>query len=280
MNALAQQVRLFLLAVQFFTRLPVTGRLANWVGFNPQLLRESAAYFPMVGVVVGIIAAGVFLATSALYGRQPMALLLASALSLVATLLLTGAFHEDGLADVADGLGGHVDAAKAMEIMKDSRVGAYGAIAVCVAMVVKVVAVAHLASWGVAHAAVILVLAHVLSRNAALWLIACLDHVGSGDASKSKPLADKIAPKALWIANLTTFCALVTVFIHLNATVLIVIAATSGLVAWRMAAWFKRRIGGFTGDCLGATQQVCEICIYLAASATLAVSASLAALAR
>ncbi len=264
------QIRLFLLAVQFFTRIPVTGRLADWVGFDSQMLRDSAAYFPLVGALVGVCAGAVFWAAAGLFGPGPIALILASALSLVASLLLTGAFHEDGLADVADGLGGFVSPEKALEIMKDSRVGTYGAVAICVAVLVKVLAVAQLANWGVVNAAIVIACAHVVSRNAALWLIAALSHVGDAGASKSKPLADKIAFKALFLANLTAFCALVTVFIRFDATFFIVVGAISALLAWRMGAWFQRRIGGFTGDCLGATQQVCEIGIYLAVCAAFA----------
>jgi adenosylcobinamide-GDP ribazoletransferase len=103
-----QFLRHYLLAIQFFTRIPVTGRLGDWVGFSPAMLRASAAHFPGVGWLVGGGVAG-FTALG---------------------VLMTGAFHEDGLADVADGLGGSQDRERALTIMKDSRVGAFGAIAV------------------------------------------------------------------------------------------------------------------------------------------------------
>src|SRR5690606_27354366 len=126
-------LRHFLLALQFFTRIPVTGRLAAWVGFSPQMLRASTAHFPGVGWVVGGCAAAVFVVARA--GLPGTAGALATALlSTVATVLLTGAFHEDGLADTADGLGGSAQRARALEIMKDSRIGAFGAITLVLAL--------------------------------------------------------------------------------------------------------------------------------------------------
>ena len=96
-------IRHYLLAVQFFTRIPVTGRLAEWVGFSPDMLRASAAHFPGIGVLIGGAAAAVFALLVLLLPDTPFTPLVAAALSTVATVWLTGGFHEDGLADVADG---------------------------------------------------------------------------------------------------------------------------------------------------------------------------------
>ncbi len=261
------QVRLMLLAVQFFTRIPITGRLAIWVGFSPGMLRESAAYFPLVGAFVGAVAAAVLGAGMWAFGQTHLALLLASALSLCTTLMLTGAFHEDGLADVADGLGGHVGQARALEIMKDSRVGAYGAIAITMTLLVKVLALAHLAGMagGWPCATAVIVLAHMLSRACALTMVATLTHVGDAAGSKSKPLADAIAAKTLLIAFLPVFLGFASVFKWFNAIFFIAISLTTMATVWHMRGWFKRRLGGFTGDCLGATQQVCELNMYVSA---------------
>ncbi|RYF36676.1 MAG: adenosylcobinamide-GDP ribazoletransferase, partial [Comamonadaceae bacterium] len=151
MNPFSAFAREFLLALQFFTRIPVTGRLADWVGYSPELLRASAAHFPGVGLLVGL---GAALAYGLLITVLPDSLfspLLAAALSTAVTVLLTGGFHEDGLADVADGLGGSHERDCALEIMKDSRVGAFGAMALVLALLAKVLALGLLGSLDVTY---------------------------------------------------------------------------------------------------------------------------------
>ena len=270
-----QLIREFLLAVQFFTRIPVTGALAEWVGFSPAMLRASAAHFPGVGVLVGAVAAGVYALLAALLPATPYAPLVAAVLSTVFTVLLTGGFHEDGLADVADGLGGSYDKARALEIMKDSRVGAFGSMALVLTLLAKVALVALLGSvdgipdgwdeapfkaWYVCSA---LFAGHVVSRTLPLLLIYWLPHVGDSAASKSKPLADQISFRSLLIAFLWCFMALAFVLLALEAIDLIVACSLSFIALLYMHRLFKRRLQGFTGDCLGATQQVCEITFYL-----------------
>lgn len=277
MNRVSLAIRHFLLALQFFTRIPVTGRLAQWVGFSPSMLRASAGHFPGVGWVVGTAAAAVMLA--GLRGLPGVNGALAAALlSTIATVLLTGAFHEDGLADVADGLGGSPDRVRALEIMKDSRIGAFGSIALVLAIGLKVALLASLAQqWaapvvdqggqsgqGAFSLATAIVLAHVLSRLAPLGLIRWLPHVGDNATSKSKPLADAIGAMAIIVAIFWSFLAVALAVLALGATKTIAAFVLCALVAVIMARWFLRRLGGFTGDALGATQQVCELAIYLA----------------
>ena len=276
-----QLVRDYLLAVQFFTRIPITGRLAEWVGYSPEQLRASAAHFPGVGLVVGAVAAGVFTGVQALLPETPFAPLLAAALSTVSTVLLTGGFHEDGLADVADGLGGSYDRERALEIMKDSRVGAFGALALVLALLCKVALLAilgstasasidaddtPLAGWTIAAA---LVLGHVVSRGLPLLLIRWLPHVGDTATSKSKPLADNISIGALVMAFAWCFMPLALGLFALNAINLIVACSCALLALLWMARLFRRRLQGFTGDCLGATQQVCELAFYFGLAASL-----------
>ena len=191
-------LRHFLLALQFFTRIPVTGRLADWVGFSPAMLRASAAYFPAVGVVIGGL---VVLLTAALMHYLPAAYapLVAAVLGTAWSVWLTGAFHEDGLADVADGLGGSYDRERALIIMKDSRVGAFGAIAVVLAMLSKVALLALLGAVGALWMYLALMAAHVVSRTWPLIIIRWLPHVGDDAGSKSKPLADQISTGSLAI---------------------------------------------------------------------------------
>jgi adenosylcobinamide-GDP ribazoletransferase len=270
-----QFVREYLLAVQFFTRIPITGRLAGWVGYSPELLRASAAHFPGIGVVVGAVAAAVFALLQALLPDTPFTPLAAAALSTVATVLLTGGFHEDGLADVTDGLGGSYDRDRALEIMKDPRVGAFGAMALVLVLLCKVALLAILGSvedlpsdgeestFRGLYICAALWTGHVVSRFMPLLLIYGLPHVGDTAQSKSKPLADQITPGRLLIAVLWCLSTLALASIALDATDLIVACAAAGLALLWMARLFRRRLQGFTGDCLGATQQVCEVAFYL-----------------
>ena len=255
--------RHFLLALQFFTRVPVTGRLAQWVGFSPQMLRASAAHFPGVGWLVGAVGAAVFVVVQ--HGLPGYGGALVAAMgSTVATVLLTGAFHEDGLADVADGLGGSADRARALEIMKDSRIGAFGPIALVLAIGLKVALLAVLAGQGAAAVASAIVFAHVLSRLAPLFLIRRLPYVGDSGASKAKPLADAIGGGALLVGVLWSIPAAGAVLCAQPAINTIAAMLACALAAAYMAALLRRRLQGFTGDGLGATQQVCELAIYLA----------------
>ena len=264
-------IRHYLLAVQFFTRIPITGRLAAWAGYSPQMLRASAAHFPGVGVLVGALVAGLTaLLLVFLPQASPLSPLVAAVLGTVFSVMLTGAFHEDGLADIADGLGGSPNRERALEIMKDSRVGAFGAIAVVLVLFAKV---SLLALIGDVYPEVMVVgifAAHVASRTFPLLLIRLLPHVGDVAGSKSKPLADQITGLSLFIAILWLFMAIAGVFIVYDAIYLIasmVAASVAFLYMWRL---FAKRLQGFTGDCLGATQQVCEAAFYLGLALSLA----------
>lgn len=274
-------IREYLLAIQFFTRIPITGRLADWVGYSPEMLRSSAAHFPGVGVVVGGVAAAVFLLLQVLLPDTPFTPLVAAVFSTIATVLLTGGFHEDGLADVADGLGGSHDRERALDIMKDSRVGAFGAMALVLALLCKVALLALLGSvegipaaleespfngWYVCAA---LWTGHIVSRGLPLVMIRLLQHVGDTATSKSKPLADQISPAGLLIAFAWCFSALALASLALDAMNLIVACSFSAVALLAMLRLFKRRLQGFTGDCLGTTQQVCEIAFYLGLAVSL-----------
>lgn len=262
-------LRHFLLALQFFTRVPVTGRLAGWVGYSPAMLRASAAHFPGVGVLVGLLAAGVAGLLLALLPPSPYAPLVAAVFSTIATVLFTGALHEDGLADVADGLGGAFDRQRALEIMKDSRIGAFGAMALVLALLAKLSLLALLGAHSLLAALAALVGAHVVSRFWPLLIVRSLPHVGDTARSKSKPLADQISGAALAAAALWCFWPLALVWQAQPAPYFIASLLASALAAAWMGRWFARRLQGFTGDCLGATQQVSEIGFYLGAALAL-----------
>jgi adenosylcobinamide-GDP ribazoletransferase len=266
-----QFVRHYLLAVQFFTRIPITGHLAAWVGYSPEMLRASAAHFPGVGVLVGgLVAALTAVLLVFLPQTSPLSPLVAAVLGTVFSVMLTGAFHEDGLADIADGLGGSQNRERALEIMKDSRVGAFGAIAVALILLAKVTLLALIGDVNPEAMVVGIFAAHVVSRTFPLLIIRLLPHVGDVAGSKSKPLADQITSLSLCIAIFWLFMAVAGVFIAYDAIDLIVPMLTASFAFLYMWRLLEHRLQGFTGDGLGATQQVCEVAFYLGLALSLA----------
>ena len=266
-----QALRHFLLAVQFFSRIPVQGRLAAWAGWSPELQRASAAHLPGVGWLVGAWAAIWLYAIAWLLPGQPWVPLIAAAVSTAATLWLTGGFHEDGLADVADGLGGFVPQARALEIMKDSRVGAYGVMALVMALLTKVALVAGLVAIYPPLAAVIVLCSHVLSRLAPLALMRALPYVGLHASSKTVNITGKqLGWSGWWTGVLWCLPAAALVAWWASTGALLVMLTMGSFTTWRMGRWLRQRLGGMTGDCLGACQQVVELALLLAALVAIA----------
>lgn len=256
-------LRHFLLALQFFTRIPVTGRLADWVGYSPAMLRASAGHFPGVGWVVGAVAAGVLALGLRLLPAGPLGALVAALLATAATVWLTGGFHEDGLADSADGLGGGLTRERALAIMKDSRIGSYGTLALGLALGLKVALTALLAQQGAGLAAATVLAAHVLSRAAPPAVMRAMPYVGEADGSKAKPLADAISPRGLWTGLAWSLPALGLLGWGAGGWPLATAVLLWALALGHMRRLLRRRLQGFTGDTLGATQQLCELALYL-----------------
>ncbi|MDD1632628.1 MAG: adenosylcobinamide-GDP ribazoletransferase, partial [Methylococcaceae bacterium] len=251
-----QELRLFLTAVQFFTRIPVPA----WVGHSAQQLDQSARYFPLVGICVGGLAA------AALWlGAQVLPLSLAVALSMAASILITGAFHEDGLSDFADGMGGGHSKEKALAIMKDSRVGAYGVIALVLVLLLKYQALLELCSaQAPLFVVAALIAAHAVSRLMAASIMLTQRYVRDDDSARAKPAAQQLIHTSFAIALLFGIAPLDILFIaspHFSSVLAAVAAAVLMRVylAWRL----QKRLGGYTGDCLGAVQQLSELAFYL-----------------
>lgn len=244
------QLELFLTALGFFTRIPVPG----WIAWSPERLNHAARYFPWVGWVVGLAGAGVFLAAAWLLPAS-----LAVVLSMAATIRLTGAFHEDGWADAWDGLGGGWEKEQALRIMKDPRIGSYGTIGLVLVLLAKALALVELAQRGSGWAALALLVAHPLSRLGSTSLIHFLVYVRDDDGAKSKPLAHRLTGRELAIAAAGGLAPLL-LLPPLPATCALAGAILTTLYASRL---FRRRLGGYTGDCLGAAQQGAELAIYL-----------------
>lgn len=240
-------IRQFLLAVQFLTRLPVPGRLST----TKEELGRAAALFPLVGVIVGAGAAAVFVLTS-----RVVPLSVAVLLTLGFTTLLTNAFHEDGLADTFDGLGGGWTKDRALEIMRDSRIGTYGALALIFLILGKYTFLNALEPRQIWRW---LIVAHTASRWTILPLCIWLPYARA--EGQGKLVAKQVGFSSVLFGTLTL---LLTLLLVPWRAALIAFAAV--LVVVYCCGWyFKRRLSGITGDCLGAVNQIVELVVYLTA---------------
>ena len=247
-GVLGDQLRVALTAVMFLTRLPCPA----WVGHDAPTLSRSSVWFPAVGVAVGAFGALAY----ALAGLAFPAWLAAAA-ALAATVWLTGAFHEDALGDTFDGFGGGWAPDDILRIMRDSRLGTYGTVALVLTLGARWGALATLGAGGGAPVAAALVAAHALGRWTALPLILWLPYVR--ETGTGKPFAASVTPTRLAVGTLGTAAVLALALgwsaVPVAATALALVA-----VGGRTA---RARIGGMTGDVLGAVNQVVELATYL-----------------
>lgn len=272
MNGVAQLARSLVLALQYFTRVPIPRALGRWTGFSAELQRASLAHFPAVGMLVAALAIACYWAAAQLLPRTALAPLVAALLSAIATVLLTGALHEDGLADTADGLGGSQERDRALEIMKDPRIGSFGALALMLALLLKVGLLGLIGSAaGVSTVAAALFGAHAVSRGLALVIVATLPHIGQAATSRSLAIAARIEWPRLAVAALWTLAALALAAVLASPVFCIAGVALAVCAMLWMRRVLVRRLQGFTGDCLGATQQLCECAFYLGAAVALGV---------
>ena len=211
---------------------------------------------PVAGVAVGLIGALV-LGVTALLG---LPLLLRAAFATAALVAATGALHEDGLADVADGFGGGATRARKLEIMRDSRIGAYGAIAIALALILRIGALTAALDGGFWRATLSLMLVAALSRAAALTPLALLPPARADGAGAAAGLLNSNALAGAWGSALVIAVALGLVALGLAHVLLA--ALISGAGAWAMVAMARRAIGGQTGDVAGAAQQCGEIAAW------------------
>jgi adenosylcobinamide-GDP ribazoletransferase len=246
------------LAIGFFTRIPVP----NFPDFHEAELNHASKYFPLVGILVGLFSAIVFYLAHLIFTHA-----LAVLISMVATIYLTGAFHEDGLADSADGLGGGWERERILTIMQDSRLGTYGAIALFLILFGKFQTLNAMNPFVVSVA---LVCGHALSRLAAVWIMRCMQYVRF--EGKSKPLATAISTQDMVIAHIFGLLPYILVLGLLlisqhawqEITLFVLLTLLPMLCVWW---WWTRKIrrwiGGYTGDTLGAMQQMTELAFYL-----------------
>jgi adenosylcobinamide-GDP ribazoletransferase len=252
-----QEWRLFLTAVLFYTRLPV----AAWVGHHPHYLHQATRYLPAIGWLVGSVSACTFLGTAYLFSSS-----LGILFSMMASILVTGAFHEDGLADVCDGFGGGWTKDSILEIMKDSRLGAYGAVGLILILAAKFLSLQQLAALSQEQPLVLgllFIVAHTLSRYTAATFIFTHPYARPAQDSKVKPVALAAGKYNLLLATGLAFIPLLALVSLADKPLLLTVLLPLYLIRWYLGRYFTKWIGGYTGDCLGATQQACEVIIYL-----------------
>ncbi len=256
--------RLLLVAIQYLTLLPVP----PFIHYNPQWLHQSSRHFPAVGLLVGLLCAGVFWLGSILFTP-----LVAAVISTVFSIRLTGAFHEDGLADSCDGLGGGLTRERTLTIMKDSRLGTYGVLGLVSALLLKVTL---LASMPLSVAIIALIIGHTASRLLCISLLALLPYGGEIEHAKAKPMAQQLTPlQGVLSGGWLILAGVLVTIIFPNTmhqiglgqwllTLLLALIATD-----YMRRLLYRRLEGYTGDGLGATQQVSEVAIYIGLAASM-----------
>ena len=241
------EIPAFLLALQFLTRLNVK------VAFSPEAMRASPRWYPGVGVVVGMICALLYGAGYWLFSP-----LIGVLLAVAAGILITGALHEDGFADACDGLGGVRPKERVLEIMRDSRIGTYGVLGLLIMVGCKVAALHALPGGAVAF---VLVAGHAASRASMLWVMASSDYVR--DVGAGSAVAGGIDRHALALAAATTGVALLPLVFVVPLAAIVTGLVGLGVGHIMMRHWYEPRLGGYTGDCLGAVQQCSEVGFYL-----------------
>ena len=241
-----REIHIFFTALMFFTRIPCP----KWVGHEPEYLEKSSKYFPLVGMIVGGIGALTFYLFQ-FVTPVPLAVLL----SLAATIYTTGAFHEDGFADVCDGLGGGWTKEKILSIMKDSRLGTYGVTGLFLILGIKVYTLTQIP---INKIPIVIIAGHSLSRFIATTLIYTHPYVRDTEG-KAKPAAKKMNLTSLLIGAFFGILPL----LYLRDFRIFICLVPVYLSKVYLGNKFKKWIGGQTGDCAGAVQQVSEVVFYI-----------------
>jgi adenosylcobinamide-GDP ribazoletransferase len=245
-----EEIRIFFTALMFYTRIPCP----SWIDHSEDYINKATRYFPLIGWIVGGASALI------IYGLHfifPVSICII--FSLATSILITGAFHEDGFADVCDGFGGGWTKEKILDIMKDSRIGAYGVVGLFVLFALKVFALIELANLDLWFCIKATILAHVLSRFAAVTMIFTHEYAREDATSKIKPIAKKLTITNLLISAIW----LIPAFLLFQNYWFLLVIIPVYLMKMYLAKYFTKWVGGYTGDCLGATQQVTEVITLL-----------------
>lgn len=254
MRALKNEWIYFWTSLMFFTRIPIPFSLP----YSDEIMNKSQKYYSWVGLVVGSFNALLYVVFHYLFGDA-----IAIILMICCSVLLTGAFHEDGFTDVCDSFGGGYGKEKIMTIMKDSRIGAYGTVGIILLLLLKFYSILELAAFdSLGFICFILIFSHSCSRFIAGTAIYTHAYVRDIDTSKIKPIAAQALPwKSLVIGSIGVLIP----FLFFPNPYYLLLIPLAYLSKMYLCYYFKKHIGGYTGDCLGTIQQVSEVVIYLGA---------------
>jgi adenosylcobinamide-GDP ribazoletransferase len=230
----------------FLTRIP-TPR----VEYSEVILNDSSRFFPLVGALLGVLSFGIYF-LSQIWFPNSISILL----SMIFTVLVTGGFHEDGLADSCDAFGGGYTKVKVLEIMKDSRIGSFGALGLIFILFLKFQTLSSISTQNLFFA---MVLGHSWSRIVPIWIMLSLNYVQF--EGKSKPIAKEPSLGTVIFSHLTLLlvCVIMYYFEYNKYYYILPLFVFTGI----FVLYLKKRIGGYTGDTLGASQQIAEVLIYL-----------------
>lgn len=242
-----EQLKILLTGIMFYTRIPVPKKLK----YTEERLNRATKYFPLIGGIIGLFTAFVFWGANKFFPVDISVLL-----SMASGIILTGAFHEDGFADVCDGFGGGYSKEQRLKIMKDSRIGTYGTVGLVLILAVKFFTLRYFNPKIIVP---LLILAHSLSRLMPVIVIYFSKYSRDDATSKIKPIGKKIKTGGFILA--IVFGLLPFPFINYAEGLFIVPVLVIYTIL--MMKYFEKRVGGYTGDCLGSIQQVSEIIIYL-----------------
>ncbi|TGL85577.1 adenosylcobinamide-GDP ribazoletransferase [Leptospira congkakensis] len=260
------EIRLFFVCMSFLTRIPSP----RWVDFKEEWLHHSIKYSPTVGFLLGSLQWFVFIFFQFLFGPT-----IAFTISIGFLLILTGAFHEDGFSDFCDGIGGGWKREDILRIMKDSRVGSFGAVGISLLILLKVLGVSETFSqfqmkglpftinantnWHILSVWLYFVSAHSLSRFFSIFMMKLLPY--AKEEGYAKPMAKEITWPQIFFASIFGIVPYLSL-VYLHPNFLLSLACIIPSYVY-MHSLMKRWIGGFTGDCLGAVQQVVETCLWI-----------------
>ncbi len=249
LKKMKDQIKIFFTALMFYTRIPCPSNIDH----NPDMLNKASRYFSLIGWIVGGISFLVFYISSILFDQS-----IAVVFSLAAGILITGAFHEDGFADVVDGFGGGWGKQNILDIMKDSRLGAFGAISIVLLVLLKYLALdallLNVEKWYLSL--LIFVSYHSLARLTSINIVFTSQYSREDEYSKAKPIAKTFGLNE--IAGAYFFAIIPLMLLVYQSLEFIYVMIPLFILFFLSKRYFEKRLDGYTGDCLGAVEQLAE----------------------